>query len=390
MKKLLSFLLILGMTGAAAVGAADIRRTLDPKQRTGAGGAASALMVSVDNIVFPAGISGCDPDPLKQVDEVLERMHAVLSQRGLGIGNMLQHTIFLKEGALSPMAVLERFHATATRMAPSLKELPSVGTIIRVPEFPDKRAVVMLDLVAGAPLKKGQGQDGYIRIPFVFGPQEIAETIADDKLLFTAGTEGMDFEHGTLGSAIDDQIVTVVDKLDAAVKKAGLSLSHMVQHNLYLTKGSDPMRVIQKFHAEVRKHDPEAKNFLGTGALMVVDGMAAQGFLLEMDAVLTKKAPNDVTRVPFSEVQMDVVKTAAVDGLVFVTAMPGADLEKNMALSKSVDDQVEMAVKNVHNALQKSGVSLGNMVKLRLVLKKGAADPALVRAKFYEAATRLA
>ena len=35
---------------------------------------------------------------------------------------MLQHTIFLKDGAASPMDVLQRFHATATRLAPSLKE----------------------------------------------------------------------------------------------------------------------------------------------------------------------------------------------------------------------------------------------------------------------------
>lgn len=390
MKKLLALMAIGAMAGLSTVWAAQVERTPYPKQKAGLNQPGTARMVAVDNIVFPAGVCGTDPDPLKQVDEVLEKMHALLGQRGLGIGNMLQHTIFLKDGALTPMAVLQRFHARATRLAPSLKELPSVGTIIRVPELPDKRAVIMLDMVAGVPLQEGQGQDGYTRIPFKFGPQEIAETIADDKILFTAGTEGMDFEHGTLGATIDEQVVTVVDKLNSAVKSAGLSLSHMVQHNLYVTKGADPLRVIRKFHEEVRKHDPQAKNYLSAGSLMIVDGMAAQGFLLEMDAVLTKHSPDSVKRVPFTEVRMDVVKTAAADKLVFVTAMPGADFSKNMATSKNIDDQIELAAKNVHNALQISGLSLANMVKHRLLLKKGAADPAQVRAKFHEVAARLA
>ena len=49
-----------------------------------------------------------------------------------------------------------------------------------------------------------------------------------------------------------------------------------------------------------------------------------------------------------------------------------------------------MAVKNAHNALQKADLSLGHMVRHRIVLKKGVADPTKVRAKFYEVATRYA
>jgi NADPH-dependent glutamate synthase beta subunit-like oxidoreductase len=99
--------------------------------------------------------------------------------------------------------------------------------------------------------------------------------------------------------------------------------------------------VIRKFHAEMRKHDREARTFPGTGALMVVDGMAAPNFLLEMDAVLTKGPPDKVERVPFGEVAMDVVKTASADGLIFVTAMPGADLAENMAFPPNVDEQIK-------------------------------------------------
>jgi enamine deaminase RidA (YjgF/YER057c/UK114 family) len=381
-----------GILAVACACALDAQRTSATRQEPGANAAPpeAAAIVSVHNVVFPSAISGNAADPLKQVEEVVEKMHAVLARRGLGIGNMLQHTIFLKDGAALPMDVLQRFHATATRLAPGLKELRSVGTIIRVPEFPDKLAAVMLEIVAGVPLQKEQGKDGYNRIPFIFGPQEIAETIGDEKIVFTAGLEAMDFERGTLAEKIDDQIVAIVGKLNAATKRAGLSIGNMIQHNLYVTRGTDPMRVIRKFHEEVQKYAPESKKFPGVGTLMVVDGMAVPGFLMEMDAVAVRRKPESLKRVLFTETRMDVAKAVATGDLVYVSAMPGADFGNNTAMSKNIDDQIEMAVKNVHDALQKTGLSLADMVKHRIVLKRGAADPVQVRAKFYQVVHRLA
>lgn len=381
------FFMILGIAGLLIGCSSGVRRTDD--QEGGAAAIASEI-VSVNNIVFPSAIYGTAQDPLEQVEEVVEKTDALLAKYGLGIGNMLQHTIFVKDGAASPIDVLERFHATATRLAPSLKEQRSVGTIIRVPELFHKEAVIMLDLVAGVPLQKEQAEDGYRRIPFTFGPEEIAETIGDEKIVFTAGLEAMDFEHGTLAQDIENQIVAIVGKLDTAMKSAGLSLSHMVQHNLYVTKGTDPMRVIQKFHEEVLKHDPQSQNYPSTGALMVVDGMAAPGFLLEMDAVAAKNDPGSLERVLFTETEANVAKAVSTDDLVYVAAMPGADFSSNMEVPEGIDAQVELAVKNLHNVLQQAGLSLDNIVKHRLVLKNGAADPAAVRTRFYEAAGRYA
>lgn len=375
-------LLVALLTTALAASAAEIERTPARDGR--------ADLVATGNLVFLSGVFGTDPEPARQVEEVIERAHALLAERGLGIGNMLQHTIFLKDGAVSPMEVLGRFHATATRLAPSLKTHPSVGTIIRVPELAAPGAAVMLDMVAGAPLgKEGTEGDGYHRIPFTFGPQEIAETIADEVHLFTAGTEAMDFEHGTLPQTIDAQIAAVMDKLQAGVKKAGLDLHQMLQHNIYITHGNDPMHVLGKFHEEMRKRDPRAKEFLGTGSLFVVDGMAGNGFLIEIDAVFTRKAADQVKRVPFTEMPIDVVKTAATESLVFVTSMPGADLGAEAKPAAGIDAQIEKAVRNVAQALEAAGVPLANLVKHRLALHKSV-DVARARARYREVITRLA
>jgi enamine deaminase RidA (YjgF/YER057c/UK114 family) len=350
----------------------------------------SADIVSVKNIVFPSAVCGTADDPLKQVEEVVEKMHALLTQHELGIGNMLQHTIFLKDGAASTMDVLQRFHETATRLAPSLKTERSVGTIIRLPEFPDRKAAIMLEIVAGVPLENRQAPDGYRRVPFVFGPQEIVETIGGEKIVFTAGLEAMDFEHGTLDEAIDDQIVAVVGKLDGAMKKAGLTISNVVQHNLYVTQGTDPMRVTRKFQEEVRKIDPEASDYPSVGTLMIVDGMAAPSFLLEMDAVASRDEPESLERVRVTETSMNGAKVVATGDLVYVVSMPGIDFDNNMVMSNSIDGQIEMAVRNTVNALQQAGLSFGDVVKHRIMMKKGAADPARLRARFYDVAAQYA
>lgn len=391
-KRTLPLCAALAFTAAFAASTSGVRRTPYTKEEAAALGAppGAAKMVAVGNLVFPSAVYGSAQDPLRQVEEVVERTHALLTGHGLGIGNMLQHTIFLKDGAASPMDVLTRFHATATRLAPSLKERRSVGTIIRVPGFHDPRTAVMLEIVAGAPSKKEQAGDGYIRIPFTFGPQEIVETIGDDRLLFTAGLEAMDFEHGTLAPKIDEQVAAIAGKLDAALKRAGLSLNHMVQHNLYITRGTDPLHVIRRFHEEVRKRAPEAKQYPSAGTVMVVDGMAAPGFLMEMDAVAARGRPEGLGRVPFTEASMEVAKAVAADGLVYLTAMPGADFAAAMTVPESVDAQIEAAVRNVRAALEQAGLSLANIVKHRIIVKKGAADPARVRAGFYEVALRYA
>lgn len=348
--------------------------------------------VSVNNIVFPSGVTGSDADAMKQVDEVVQRAHDELARKGLGIGNMLQHTIYLKDGAASPMDVLKRFHAAATRLAPGLKERRSVGTIIRVPDFPNKNTILMLDLVAGIPAVKGQPDD-FKRINFAYGPQEIAETLAVGPIVFTAGTEAMDFQYGKLVPGIDEQIEVIVAKLDGGLKKAGLGVGNMVSHNLYVKRGTDPIHVINKFHEVTQRYAPGLKDRPSVGTLAVVDGMAADGFLLEMDAVAARPQqqgkPDSYKRVLFDDKSMPISRNVSVGDLVFLSGEEGVDPAKNGAVSPDVYEQVEVAVKKIDDNLRKSGLTIGDMVKVKLFVKKGS-DAQKVREKFHEAANRLA
>lgn len=381
------------MRGGLAAAASLMVAAAAPAATTAAGMQAGTVqgvrVVSADNLLFSDGLAGTKGDALQQIDEIVSRAHEVLAQRGLGIGAMIQHTIFLKEDAASPIEVLDHFHATATKFAPGLKDRPSVGTIVRVPEFPDKDTLVALDMVAAAPSKAGPA-DEFQRIPFSFGPQEIVETIRVDPVVFTSGFEAYDFEHNTLPPELDAQIDAIIDKLHMAATRAGLTIGNLLTHTLYVKKGVDPMRVIGRIHPSMGRYTQDLAQYPPVGGIVVVDGMAVPGFLVEMDAVLGLGKPAEHARVPLSEVSLAVSRSVAAGKLIFLSSMPGVDFENQLTTPADVLQQVDIAVKNVHHSLQKSGLGIGSMIKHRLYLKQGASDPATVRARFHAATLRYA
>ena len=113
--------------------AATVLRT---RHTTGQGKDHIAKVVSVNGLVFPSGAAGTGGDVGQQVDQVAQQVHNDLGDIGLGIGNMIQHTIYVRDGAAQPIEVINRFHAAARKLAPSLVDKPSGGTILRVPRSP--------------------------------------------------------------------------------------------------------------------------------------------------------------------------------------------------------------------------------------------------------------
>ena len=118
--------------------------------------------------------------------------------------------------------------------------------------------------------------------------------------------------------------------------------------------------------------------------MMGVNGMAHPAFMLEVDAVGTTIKPQEVKCVPFTETPEDVCKTATAGSLTFVVDVVGVEYANNLRYPDSLDAQIELAVKNLRDMLQKAGLDLPNLVKIRLMVKKGAGDPDRVRAKFYQ------
>lgn len=341
-----------------------------------------ASLVAVDNLVFLSGISGTTGDLAAQVDEVIRKTNEALAARGLDIGDMLQHTLYIRDGA-SPMAALQRFHGTATAVAPSLKIQKSVGTIVRLPEFPDSNTLVMLDMVAGAPRARGDREE-FKRMPFTFGPAEISETITARPFIFTAGTEAMNFENGSLQPGLEDQVNYIVEKLVFGLKKAGVGPGAMISHNLYVRKGTDPIKVIQLFHSAMQKLAPELKEKPSVGTLVVVDGMASDGFLMEMDAIAVP-ASTPVRRVPNTD-HPEIANSVEVRDLVLLAGTEAA--QAGQSLPEDAAAQAVIVARKIDQVLRESGLTIGDMVKYKLYVKTGS-NVAAVREAFLQEAARL-
>jgi enamine deaminase RidA (YjgF/YER057c/UK114 family) len=373
-------------SGEDGLSAATVVRT---RYAPGEGRDHLAKVVSVNKLVFPAGSAGTRGDVAAQVDQIVEQVHRNLGDVGLGIGNMVQHTIYVRDGQVEPIQAINRFHAAARKLAPSLVEKSSGGTILRVPSFPDPSTLVALDVIAANP---GKGQpDTFTRHKFTAGPQEIVETITVDNLVYTAGLEAMDFVNRMAPpNDLDRQVEIIVNKIQAALQKNGLTIANMISHNLYVTKGTSPGRVIQKFHELARKLAPGLGTLPSVGTLAVVNGMASPAFLMEFDAVAAhpkiKGQADSYRRFPFVP-PMDIVASVDVDDVIFLAGMEG--FESTGRMSPDAVGQVEVAVKKIDAILKKSGVSIANMVKHKLYIKNGQ-DVKAVTAAFHKAAQRLA
>ena len=345
------------------------------------GGSASIVTVESGVHVFPSAVLGRGSTLEAQVDSMVTQLDNRLSETG-GIATMMQHTLYVRDGVADPIKVLGLFHAAATGIAPSLKTQPSVGTILRVPALPDN-AMVMIDVVAVSP----SANKSLTRVPFTFGPKEIVETITTESLVFTSGFEAMDFENGTLAPTLDEQVDMVVLKLDGALRKVGLSLRHMVSHNLYIQRGTDPAEVIRKFHDSLRRLDPRVLDYPSVGALAIVDGMAVPGFKLEMDFVATKGDPAGVARTQFP-VPVDIAQSATAGGYVLTSGIVGIDYKNGSSIASGASEQAVMTARNLHAALLKSGRSIADVVKFKHYVKIGDNPEEAVR-RFNAEASRL-
>ena len=124
--------------------------------------------------------------------------------------------------------------------------------------------------------------------------------------------------------------------------------------------------------------------------MMAVNGMAHPSFMLEVDAIGTTAKPEEVKSVPFTETPMDVNKTAGVGGLTFIVDVVGVEYDNNLKYPESLDDQIDLSVKNLRTMMKQAGLDLSDLVKIRLMVRKGAGDAEKVRAKFYQALTKQA
>ena len=88
-------------------------------------------------------------------------------------------------------------------------------------------------------------------------------------------------------------------------------------------------------------------------------------------------------RIPYTEAQMDICKTLQVGNIVFMSGTEALDYSKNATVAGTIEEQVAVIVFKMNDTLVRHGLTLANMVKHTIYLKKGAAEPIRVLELFH-------
>jgi enamine deaminase RidA (YjgF/YER057c/UK114 family) len=89
-------------------------------------------------------------------------------------------------------------------------------------------------------------------------------------------------------------------------------------------------------------------------------------------------------RTYFEGMQMDICKTLTVGKLVFLSGTEAMDFDKGGSVPEDISEQIKVVVKKMNAALEELGLSIGNMIKHTIYMKKGAADPVSVIQMFHQ------
>ena len=87
-------------------------------------------------------------------------------------------------------------------------------------------------------------------------------------------------------------------------------------------------------------------------------------------------------RIPYDP-PMEICKTLQVGNIVFLSGNEGLEPGPGRRVADTIEGQVATVVRKMSEALQEHGLTLANMVRHTIYLKKDAADPIYVLSLFH-------
>lgn len=99
-----------------------------------------------------------------------------------------------------------------------------------------------------------------------------------------------------------------------------------------------------------------------------------------------KAKTDSFKRTFFTEMPgMDIAKTLTVGKLVFMSGTEAMQFKDGKpSIPTDMNGQIEVIVRKMNDALKEIGLTVGNLVKHTIYMKKGAADPTQVIRKFHD------
>ncbi|MCC7461258.1 MAG: hypothetical protein IT480_02215 [Gammaproteobacteria bacterium] len=239
-------------------------------------------------LIFTSGMEAMNfsngtlaPDLDSQVKYIVEKIHSALARHGLNIGHMIAHNLYVQKGT-NTMEVIRLFHKYAQAAAPSLKQNPSVGTLVVVDGMASPGFKLEVDVIAA---RSRPGELKRVPFPEGSGMTEIAQSVEADGYIFLAGMEG-----ATANTPDDvlEQVEIAVNKVHKTLQASGLGIGSMVKYKLYVRNGEDASAVIRRFHEVATRLAPGLKSRPSAGTLVMVEDLVGLPLKVEISAIAAR------------------------------------------------------------------------------------------------------
>jgi enamine deaminase RidA (YjgF/YER057c/UK114 family) len=375
--------------------------------------------VTVGNLIFLSGMKGADlrtGGPASgqiesQVTAALDNIKAALEEAGSSLKHLVKHQICLRHAADSSRVwktMLEYYQ----KNGPELVEDPPVVAMTEVVSLGDPECLVEISSIATVgrkmagwemkkfPLLYGGVKQVYPNIPP--GMPFMSESVVVGNLVFLSAMSGEDPGTGKIETdSFEEQWKIALDKVSAAMDRAGSSLSNIINTLHFVTRvgesssGAKDVRAtyspatdrlwkaeLDYFdrHAPFLLEDFPASTFLKVSALANPDAKGqtdVTGVISRyMPGWEVKCYPTYIARRGFvrhiSEIKKQYSNTLSIGNLVLISGQTPIDVYTARVETDIFEEQALAALKNLKDAIEESGCFLENLVKTHVLMP----DPA--------------
>jgi len=206
---------------------------------------------SIGNLLVVSGCQALDHDTVKvqtndfeaQSRIVLDKVKVAMEETGGSLANVVKTNVFIKDTAmLRRYRDVERafFH----EHAPAFVDHPPASTVFVMTELPRREFLIEVEALGVADAKARGWATRYH-----------TGAVSAGNLLFVSGCDGS--AGGVVSRSIEEQIVAALDKVRAAMQRAGSSMNKVVKTTLMLRDLDDYPAMQETELAYYRQHAPQ-------------------------------------------------------------------------------------------------------------------------------------
>ena len=369
----------------------------------------------VGNIIFTSGFDGRSLETGKvtsdtfeqQVITCLDNVRFAIEEAGSSLNNLFKHFILLRNAEDSPLlwkTMLEYYQ----KHAPLLVEQPPAVTIAGVCELARPECLIEIDSMAvisrdkpGWEMKKYPMLYG--SVPQVYpnvapGKPFFSESVSVGNVLFLSSMAGEHPDTGTIETDVfEEQMHTALDKVRAAMDRAGSSMSNIIK-TLHCQTGLESLLTGHKStrqsyspasdrlwkseleyydrHAPILLTDFPASTFLKVPSLTDPKALGQ----VEVTAVLSKFKPGwEAKNYPcylakrgfphhIGDIRKYYANSVVAGNLIFLSGACPFDHITGGFETNVFEEQMWLALDNLRAAMEETGSSLENLVKTNILL----------------------